>query len=232
MSDDGSGFDRRIQRRVERRTDRREDRRTPDVARTPPISSPQVAGTDRRGDRSYRGDRSGDRSYRDGRRSGSYSDTRRNGTYRDTRRDGTYRDGYRDGRRVDRRDDRRDTRSAYRSGYRDGRSTGYRDDHRRWDRRWRDNRRYNWYNYRQSNRSHYRLGRYYAPYRDYYYSRVSIGFFMDSLFYSNRYWVSDPWQYRLPPVYGPYRWVRYYDDVMLVNVYTGEVVDVIYDFFW
>ncbi|MCP5397341.1 MAG: RcnB family protein [Sphingomonadaceae bacterium] len=78
----------------------------------------------------------------------------------------------------------------------------------------------------------YRLGRYYAPYRDYYYSRISIGFYLDSLFYSNRYWVSDPWQYRLPPVYGPYRWVRYYDDVMLVDIYSGEVVDVIYDFFW
>jgi hypothetical protein len=28
------------------------------------------------------------------------------------------------------------------------------------------------------------------------------------------------------------RWVRYYDDVLLVDVYTGEVVDVIHDFFW
>jgi len=26
--------------------------------------------------------------------------------------------------------------------------------------------------------------------------------------------------------------VRYYDDAVLVNIYTGEVVDVIYDFFW
>jgi len=26
--------------------------------------------------------------------------------------------------------------------------------------------------------------------------------------------------------------VRYYDDVILVDVYTGEVLDVIYDFFW
>ena len=33
-------------------------------------------------------------------------------------------------------------------------------------------------------------------------------------------------------LYGPYRWVRYYDDVLLVDVYSGEVVDVIYDFFW
>ncbi|QYU71092.1 RcnB family protein [Leptolyngbya sp. 15MV] len=61
---------------------------------------------------------------------------------------------------------------------------------------------------------------------------MSIGFTLSNLFYSNRYWINDPWQYRLPAVYGPYRWVRYYDDVLLVNTYTGEVVDVIHDFFW
>lgn len=52
------------------------------------------------------------------------------------------------------------------------------------------------------------------------------------MFYSSRYWIDDPWQYRLPDVYGPYRWVRYYDDALLVDVYSGEVVDVIHDFFW
>ena len=61
---------------------------------------------------------------------------------------------------------------------------------------------------------------------------MNIGFRLGNLFYGNRYWINDPWQYRLPEVYGPYRWVRYYDDVLLVNTYSGEVVDVIYDFFW
>jgi len=78
----------------------------------------------------------------------------------------------------------------------------------------------------------FRAGRYYSPYRSYNYSRVNIGFFLDSGFYGNRYWINDPWQYRLPEVYGPYRWVRYYDDVLLVDIYSGEVVDVIHDFFW
>jgi len=36
----------------------------------------------------------------------------------------------------------------------------------------------------------------------------------------------------LPPTYAPYQWVRYYDDVLLVDMATGEVVDTIYDFFW
>ena len=61
---------------------------------------------------------------------------------------------------------------------------------------------------------------------------MRIGFFLDSLFFSSRYYINDPWAYRLPSVYGPYRWVRYYDDVVLVDIYTGEVVDVIHDFFW
>jgi hypothetical protein len=36
----------------------------------------------------------------------------------------------------------------------------------------------------------------------------------------------------LPAAYGSYRWVRYYDDVLLVDVRNGRVVDVIRDFFW
>jgi hypothetical protein len=36
----------------------------------------------------------------------------------------------------------------------------------------------------------------------------------------------------LPPVYGPYRWVRYWDDALLVDVRSGRVVDVIHNFFW
>jgi hypothetical protein len=36
----------------------------------------------------------------------------------------------------------------------------------------------------------------------------------------------------LPPAYGPYRWVRYYDDVLLVDIRSGYVVDMINNFFW
>lgn len=104
--------------------------------------------------------------------------------------------------------------------------------HRRWDHRWRSNHRYDWSSYRRHNPSVFHWGSYYAPYRGYSYRRLSVGFFLDSLFFSSRYWINDPWQYRLPDVYGPYRWVRYYDDALLVNVYSGEVVDVIHNFFW
>ena len=127
-----------------------------------------------------------------------------------------------------RHDDRRD--NDWRN---DRRQHSRSDNHRNWDRQsWRRDNRYDWRRYRQNHRSVYRIGRYYAPYHSYSYRRVSIGFSLGSLFYGNRYWINDPWSYRLPAVYGPYRWVRYYDDVLLVNTYTGEVVDVIYDFFW
>jgi hypothetical protein len=111
----------------------------------------------------------------------------------------------------------------WRDGNRDGR---------RWDRNWRSSNRYDWQRYRYTNRNAYHIGRYYSPYRNYSYRRLGIGFSLNSLFYSDRYWINDPWQYRLPEAYGPYRWVRYYDDALLVDIYSGEVVDVIYDFFW
>lgn len=31
---------------------------------------------------------------------------------------------------------------------------------------------------------------------------------------------------------GPVRWIRYYDDVLLIDTRDGYVVDVIYDFFY
>lgn len=116
--------------------------------------------------------------------------------------------------------------------YRDDRRDQWRDD-RHWDHHdWRADRRYDWRSYRDRNRSIFSIGSYYSPYRDYRYRRLNIGYRLDSPFYGSRYYISDPWRYRLPQVYGPYRWVRYYDDVLLVDIHRGEVVDVIYDFFW
>lgn len=106
-------------------------------------------------------------------------------------------------------------------------------DTRRWDNGWRNDRRYDWRGYRESHRYAYRMPRYYAPYGwSYGYRRFSIGIYLDSLLFGSSYWIDDPWQYRLPPAYGPLRWVRYYDDALLVDTRDGYVVDVIYDFFW
>lgn len=103
----------------------------------------------------------------------------------------------------------------------------------RWNNGWRSNNRYDWRGYRSSNRSAYRLPRYYAPSGwGYGYRRFSIGYTLSSILFSSQYWINDPFYYRLPEVYGPYRWVRYYNDALLVDIYTGEVVDTVYDIFW
>lgn len=119
----------------------------------------------------------------------------------------------------------RDGRNDWRGGDRDGRRGD-------WNRGWRNDNRYDWARWRNSNRNIFRIGRYYSPYSDYGYNRFSIGFFLEPLFYDQRYWIGDPWQYRLPPAPYGTQWVRYFDDVILVDVDTGEVLDTIYDFFW
>ena len=101
----------------------------------------------------------------------------------------------------------------------------------RWSGDWRHDGRYDWYNYRNRYGSLFRVGRYYDPY-GWGYRRFSTGFSIWPSYYGSNYWLNDPWQYRLPPAYGPYRWVRYYDDALLVDIYTGQVVDVVHNFFW
>lgn len=169
---------------------------------------------DRRWDRNRDGnlDRSWDRN-RDGRLDRRYD---RNDDERIDRRYDRNRNGQID-RRYDRNNDDRLDR-AYRGG--------------QWSNNWRNDRRYDWRGYRNSNRSYYSPGRYYSPYRGRNYSRISIGFSLGSGYYGSRYWINDPWSYRLPSHYGSYRWVRYYDDVLLVDLRSGRVVDVIYDFFY
>lgn len=106
-------------------------------------------------------------------------------------------------------------------------------DRRTWSNNWRNDRRYDWRSYRNSNRHIYRLHRYVAPrgYR-YHYRRHGIGALLQAIFFSPTYWITNPYYYRLPPAYGRYRWVRYYDDALLVDIYTGRIVDVAYGIFW
>ncbi len=101
-----------------------------------------------------------------------------------------------------------------------------------WNRGWRNDGRYDWSRNRQLNRSAYRLPRYYAPSGwGYGYRRFSVGVSLSSILFSQNYWIDDPYAYRLPEAYGPYRWVRYYDDALLVDIRSGQVVDTVYDIF-
>jgi hypothetical protein len=164
----------------------------------------------------------------------------------DRRGDGNRFDGRRnDDRRFD--NDRRpgnDPRFAGNRGFNDGRYDNRRIDDRRFDNgrrgdnrwagnNWRQDRRYDWRGYRDANRGRFQIGRYNAPRGwGYGYRRFSIGAVVPGLLWSNSYWLNDPYSYRLPPVSGPYRWVRYYDDVLLIDVRDGRVVDSIPSFFW
>ncbi|MEO8374982.1 MAG: RcnB family protein [Sphingomonas bacterium] len=102
-----------------------------------------------------------------------------------------------------------------------------------WNRSWRQDNRYNWSDRRNRNRDAFHLPRYYAPYGwGYGYRRFGIGFELSSILYEQNYWIDDPSYYGLPEAYGPYRWVRYYNDALLVDIYSGQVVDTVYDIFW
>lgn len=143
---------------------------------------------------------------------------------------------WRDSRQGDRRD-WRNNRSNDRREWRDNRSNSRVvqnrwNNQRRWDRDWRNDRRYDWRGYRHSHRQIYRMPRYYAP-RGWHnsYSRYSVGIYLNDLLFARNYWIDDPHYYRLPPAYGSMRWIRYYDDALLVDTRDGYVVDVIYDFF-
>ncbi len=126
-------------------------------------------------------------------------------------------------------DGRRDTWRGQNWGRDDGRY-GY---NQRWDRDWRSDRRYDWQRYRDYNRGSYRQPHYFAPFGyNYGYRRFSIGIYMGSPFFAQQYWLDDPSDYRLPAAYPPYRWVRYYNDVLLIDTRSGLVVDAVYDFFW
>ena len=96
---------------------------------------------------------------------------------------------------------------------------------------WRGDNRYDWRRYRDHHHSIFRIGFYFDPF-GYSYNRFGIGSYMYPSYYQSNYWISDPWQYRLPQAYGPYRWVRYHNDALMIDTWTGEVVDVIYGFFW
>lgn len=110
----------------------------------------------------------------------------------------------------------------------DGRHSG---NHHDWSRNWRHDHRYDWRRWRDRNRTRFHLGFYFDPF-GWNYRRYSIGSYMYPSYYSSRYWLHDPWSYRLPPAWGPYRWVRYHNDALLIDTWTGEVVDVIHNFFW
>lgn len=99
-----------------------------------------------------------------------------------------------------------------------------------WNREWRNNARYDWRRYRDHHRSIFHLGLYYDPF-NFGYRQFNIGYNLGPAYYSQQYWI-DPEMYSLPYPPPGTQWVRYWNDALLVDIYTGEIVDVIQNFFW
>lgn len=161
--------------------------------------------------------------------------------------------GYGDGRQNHNygRDDRRDNRydrhdnNWGRSDYGLPDANGYRRDGRdynRYDNRY-DRRDHNWgrsnwrdHNWRRSWSHGWSGSRYRAPSR-YYYPRGyssrswSIGIRLPSAYYAPSYYIDYNYYGLAAPPYGCY-WVRADRDVLLIDIGTGEVVDVLYGFFY
>ena len=133
-------------------------------------------------------------------------------------------DAYRRGDRSDIRNERRDVRDArqeLREDVRDRRDDR-RDDRRNWGRN-------DWRGYRDQNRNIYARGNWNAPFR---YNVFRSGVRIAPTYYGSRYFINDPWRYRLPNPGFNQRWVRHYNDVLLVDTRRGFVIDVIRNFYW
>ncbi|HYZ48609.1 MAG TPA: RcnB family protein [Sphingomonas sp.] len=124
------------------------------------------------------------------------------------------RDARRDVQDARRYGDRRDIRDA-RENLRDARQEARED--------WRD--------YRNSHRQLYTMRRYYAP-RGLAYRPVATGARLAPAYWGRSYLISDPYRYRLPRAYGVQRWIRYGNDVVLVDTRNGHVIQVIRSFFY
>lgn len=73
---------------------------------------------------------------------------------------------------------------------------------------------------------HHRVA-YVAPYRNWAYHRVRTGHQLRRAFYGPRYVITDYGYYRLRAPARYQRWIRYGDDLLLVNIRTGRVLQVL-----
>lgn len=198
----------------------------------PPEARPAPTAPAGGGDRArYRGD--GGQGRPDGARPGW---ERGDNDRHDDRRDG-------DGDRRDR--DRRD--GDRRDGDRRGPdSRGW--DNRGWDRDWSRNDRDRWDRDRwdrDGDRRRWERGRYppvyssahryryaWRPPSGFYLRAWTFGEFLPRGWYGPGAWIVDPWRYDLPLPPPGYDWVRSGPDALLVDQFTGRIVQVVRDAFW
>jgi len=64
------------------------------------------------------------------------------------------------------------------------------------------------------------------------YRRWGIGMALPPIFLAQTYWYADWAALGLPPPQAGFQWVRYGPDLLLVDLNTGQVVDVVYGVFY
>jgi len=78
----------------------------------------------------------------------------------------------------------------------------------------------------REDQDHFARNQYVSPYSNWTYSTPAPGTKLRSRFYSERYSVVHPDGYELHAAKHNQRWVRYGDDLLLVNIRTGRVIEV------
>jgi Ni/Co efflux regulator RcnB len=88
-------------------------------------------------------------------------------------------------------------------------------------------------NQRVARTAHRARSAYVAPVRNWRYRPVTVGYRLQPSFYGSRYYVTNYSAYHLQaPRYRYLRWIRYGDDLLLVNIRTGRVLQVIHYAGW
>jgi Ni/Co efflux regulator RcnB len=80
----------------------------------------------------------------------------------------------------------------------------------------------------RQDRRNVRHNRYVAPYRNWSYRRVNVGYRLQPSFYGSRYYINNYSNYHVRAPGRYQRWIRYGDDLLLVNVRTGRVLQVVH----
>ena len=127
--------------------------------------------------------------------------------------------------------DRQDIREEQRELNRAQRRGDYRDvrEERRDVRHARQEYREDWQDYRRDNRNAFRGTRFVAPFR---YRTFNPGVRLSTSYYGPRYYVNNYSNYRLHAPGRNQRYIRHYNDLLLVNVRSGVVIRAYHNFYW
>ena len=77
----------------------------------------------------------------------------------------------------------------------------------------------------------FHVGIYHRP-PGFYARRWVYGDILPRIFWARDYWLSDFYDYDLPPPPPGTVWVRYWNDALLIDEYNGEVIEVAYNVFY